>query len=75
MLYNNTDNIIFAKNNKIIESETTDMFFKDVSKLKKYKLDIPDSIELIDLVKKKKNIKLTDYKDVRDILKDIYKHV
>ena len=75
MLYNNTEKIIYAKNNRIIESTDTNSFYNNVSNLKKYKIDIPNSVELIYLVKQKKKIKLTDYKDVRDILKDIYKHV
>ena len=75
MLYNNTEMIIYAKNNRIIESTTTNSFYNNVTNLKKYKIDIPNSVEFIKLVKTRKNIKLTDYKDVRDIIKDIYKHV
>lgn len=75
MLYNNTENIIYAKNNKVIESNKTEEFFKDIKKLKKNKIEIPNSIGFINMVKEKKNVKLTNYKDVRDILKDIYKHV
>jgi len=75
MLYNNTENIIFAKNNRIIDSSTTNEFYNNISNLRKNKIDIPHSVELIHYIKQKKKIKLTDYKDVRDILKDIYKHV
>ena len=75
MLYNNTDNIIYAKNNRVIESSSTDEFFNNTSLLKRYKIELPDSVELINMIKTKKNKKLTNYKDVRDILKDIYKHV
>ena len=75
MLYENTSNIIYSKNNHIIEVTNTNDFFNNIKNIKKYKLDLPDSVEFINLVKEKKDIKLTDYKDVRDILKDIYKHV
>ena len=75
MLYNNTEMIIYAKNNRIIETTTTNAFYNNITRLRKYNIEIPDSVEFIKMVKYKKNIKLTDYKDVRDILKDIYKHV
>jgi len=75
MLYNNTEIIIYAKNNRIIESTNTDSFYNNITELKKTKLDIPNSVEFINYVRQKKKIKLTDYKDVRDILKDIYKHI
>ena len=75
MLYENTENIIFAEEDEIKKVANTNDFFKDIDYLKENKIDIPDSIEFIYLVEKKKEIKLTYYKDVRDILKDIYKHV
>ena len=50
-------------------------FYNNITELKKAKLDIPNSVEFINYVRQKKKIKLTDYKDVRDILKDIYKHI
>ena len=75
ILYNNTEMIIYAKNNRIIETASTNTFYNNITKLKKYKIEIPNSVEFIKLVKHKKNVKLTDYKDIRDIIKDIYKHV
>ena len=75
MLYNNTEIIIYAKNNRIIESTKTDSFYNNITELKKAKIDIPNSVEFINYVRQKKKIKLTDYKDVRDILKHIYKHI
>ena len=75
MLYNNTEIIIHAKNNRIMEEENTEDFYNNITNLRKYKIDIPNSVEFINYVKNKKKIKLTNYKDVRDILKDIYKHV
>ena len=63
------------KNYEIKKVTNTNDFFKDIDYLKENKIDVPDSVEFIYLVEKKKEIKLTYYKDVRDILKDIYKHV
>ena len=49
--------------------------YKEVDYLKRHKIDIPEIIEITHLAKKNKNIKIDYFKDVRDIIKDIYKHV
>ena len=46
-----------------------------ISKMKLLRQTIYEIVELTHLIKKKKKIKLEYHKDVRDILKDIYKHV
>ena len=43
--------------------------------LNKNKIDIPDIVEITYLAYKKKKIKIDYHKDIRDIIKDIYKHV
>ena len=43
--------------------------------LKKNRINITKIVEFTYLAKKKKNIKIDYHKDVRDIIKDIYKHV
>ena len=70
-----TNYLIIIKNNKtIIEGDTFEIL-KDVELLKKHHLDIPQIIEITYLARKKKNIKIDYFKDIRDIIKDIYKHV
>ena len=43
--------------------------------MKRNKIDIPEIIEFTYLAKKQKNVKIDYHKDIRDIIKDIYKHV
>lgn len=74
MLYKYTDYMIIAKNNKIIAEDTTSNVFQRVDFLKKNSIEVPD-IVLITYLAKKKNVKIDYHKDIRDIIKDIYKHV
>ena len=75
VLYKYTDNMIFIKNNKIVLEGSTKETYLQIDQLKKHKFEIPDIVEITYLAKKNKNIKLEYHKDVRDIIKDIYKHV
>ena len=75
MLYKYTNHLIIIKNNKVlVEGEPLDIF-KKIEYLKKNSIEIPEIIELTYLAKTKKNVKIDYHKDVRDIIKDIYKHV
>lgn len=74
MLYKYTDNMIISKNNKIIAEDTTSNVFQRVDFLKKNSIEVPE-IVLMTYLAKKKNVKIDYHKDIRDIIKDIYKHV
>lgn len=74
ILYKYTSNLIIKKNNLFIEDDTSKLFQR-VDFLHKNNIKVPEIIELTHLIKKKKKVKLEYHKDVRDILKDIYKHV
>jgi len=69
ILYKYIKNLIVIKKNKILVDD-------DIKVLEKNDLGIkiPEIIELTNIIKKK-NIKIGYHKDVRDILKDIYKHI
>ena len=75
ILYKYTDNMIFTKNGNIILQGDTDTLYQRVDFLKRNKFDIPEIIEFTYLAKKKKSVKIDYHKDIRDIIKDIYKHV
>lgn len=75
MLYKYTNNLIIAKNNNILVEGNTSDIYQRVDFLKRNSIIIPDLVELTYLAKKKKNIKIDYHKDIRDIIKDIYKHV
>ena len=51
------------------------MIYQRVDFLKRNKFDVPEIIEFTYLAKKKKAVKIDYHKDIRDIIKDIYKHV
>ena len=74
ILYKYTKYLVIKKNNLFIEGDTNKLFQR-VDFLHKNNIKVPEIIELTHLIKKKKKVKLEYHKDVRDILKDIYKHV
>ena len=73
-LYNYTDKMIFIKDNEVLIEGNTNSLYTDVKYLKENKFEIPD-IVLFTYKVKEKGINLSYHKDVRDIIKDIYKHV
>ena len=58
----------------IIDDETTKVF-QDIELLEDNTFEVPKILEITYLAKNKKGIKIDYHKDVRDIIKDIYKHV
>ena len=62
-------------NDEEIKFDKTDEIYSNVDLLKKLKLDVPTLSYITYKAKKDKNVKLFYSKDVRDIIKDIYKHV
>ena len=52
-----------------------DVFDEKASQKPLNKFSIPEIIEFTYLAKKKKSVKIDYHKDIRDIIKDIYKHV
>ena len=75
ILYKYTDNLIIFKNDKIVAEDKTEDLFKRVEFLKKHKVNIPQIVEFTYKVRRYKNVKIDYHKDIRDIIKDIYKHV
>lgn len=74
-IYNYTKHLIIFLNNKIIKEGQTFDILTNVNYLKKNKIDIPDIVEITYLALKNKKVKIDYHKDIRDIIKDIYKHV
>lgn len=74
-LYKYTNEIYFIKNNKIIVNCQTKELHQNIEILTKNKFNLPDIVEFTYLAKKKKNVKIDYHNDVRDIIKDIYKHI
>ena len=73
-------NVVIASNdsnkdNKVFMEGDTKEVYSDVLLLKKNNFDIPEIVEFVYLAKKKKNVKIDYHRDIRDLIKDIYKHV
>lgn len=75
ILYKYTNEMIFIKNNDIFLTGSTNEVYLRVDYLKRNKFELPEIIEFTYIAKKKKNVKIDYHKDVRDIIKDIYKHI
>lgn len=74
-IYQNTDNtIIYNKGNVVVQGKTKEVF-KDVELLKENKISIPEIVNFTYEAKLKKSVKLDYHQNIRDIIKDIYKHV
>ena len=75
ILYKYTSHLLVARNNKIIVEGNTDEIYHRVDFLKRNKIIIPEIVNFTYYARKKKGIKIDYHKDIRDIIKDIYKHV
>ena len=74
-LLQETEELIIFKNDKILAQENTMDCYQRVDFLKKHKIEVPDIIDFVYLAKKNKKAKIDYAKDIRDLIKDIYKHV
>ena len=74
-LYKYTKYMYFINDNKIVLEGNTKDTYKKINVLNKYNFKVPDSVLFINKVHKKKNIDLDYLQDIRDIMKDIYKHI
>lgn len=74
ILYSLVEELIILDGKKVVKQGPSDELFKDVELLHKYNIDVPNLIEFTNKAKEK-NIRLSYHKDIRDIIKDIYKHV
>lgn len=75
VLYDITDEIYLFKDNNVVLSGNTKDVLTDVDSLIRKKIPVPDLPLITYLAKKKKGVKLFYHSDVRDIIKDVYKHV
>ncbi len=74
VLYELTDDLIIIKKSKVIAADSSEIIFKDIDFLKKNNIDIPNLV-MFTTMARKKNIRLMYHKDIRDLIKDVYKHV
>lgn len=74
MLYEVTDNIIILANDTAIVNGPSKEILAIPELLNKYNIDMPDIIRFSYLAHKK-GVKLHYHSDIRDLIKDVYKHV
>ena len=75
-IYTFTKEVIVYKNKKVILSGTVENVFEENRNLLlKNGIAVPKSVIFTDKVKKLKKVKLNYHKDIRDLIKDIYKKV
>ena len=75
VLYQNTTKMLFVKNKRIFLESSTEEGYERVDYLKRNGFNIPDRVLFTYKAIKKKKVKINYHKDIRDIIKDIYKHV
>ena len=66
--------MIFVKNNHTVLEGDTNESYTRVDFLKRQGFSIPDIVEMTYKAKKTKGVKIIYHKDIRDLIKDIYKH-
>lgn len=74
LLYELTDDIVILQKGHILAADSTTKVYQSIELLEKNDIDIPDLIMFTSLAKQKK-VKLTYHRDIRDLIKDVYKHV
>ena len=74
-LYKYTKEMIFIKNDNVTRYDKTINVYKDIDFLNNNNYDIPLSVTFTSKVNNKKKVNLNYLQDIRDIIKDIYKHV
>ncbi len=76
IIYKYTKKTIIIKDKEVfIEAETENIFKDNFDLLLNNNFEIPKIVAFSNLVNNKKNIKLGYFKDIRDLIKDIYKKV
>lgn len=75
ILYQYTTKILFVKNKRIFLEAKTEEGYERVDYLKRNGFKLPDRVLFTYKAIKKKKVKIEYHKDIRDIIKDIYKHV
>ncbi len=75
LLYKYTKNIIILKDYQLIKQGLTKEVYEYVDLLLENDIELPDIITLAYKIKKNKDIHIDYHRDLRDLIKDIYKHI
>lgn len=75
VLYQYTDKMLFLKNKRIFLETDTKEGYERVDYLKRNGFQVPERVLFTYKAIKRKKVKIEYHKDIRDIIKDVYKHV
>lgn len=75
LLYKYTKNIIILKDYQLVNQGLTKDIYENVESLLDNDIEIPDIVTLAYKIKKNKDIHIDYHRDLRDLIKDIYKHI
>ena len=73
-IYDYCDKALILKDYTVLAYDDTKNIYENCKSLKQESLHVPDTV-LFTTKARNKNIKLKFHKDVRDLIKDVYKHV
>ena len=74
LLYEITDDIVILKKGHVLYNGNTYQTYQISEVINDKDIDIPDLVKFTYLAKQKK-VKLSYHRDIRDLIKDVYKHV
>lgn len=74
ILYELTDYLIIFKDNKMVINDKTSIVFNDKEFLNSNNIELPDLVSFSNKARNY-NIKLKNYKDIKDLIKEVYKNV
>lgn len=74
MLYELTDDIVILKKDLILAADSTVKVYQNIKLLEENDIEVPYLVTFTKLAKAKK-VKLAYHRDIRDLIKDVYKHV
>jgi len=75
ILYQYTKKLILLENNTILLEGNTKEVYENVKFMREHNFEIPDIVMFTSIAKQEKNVKIDFHRDIRDLIKDIYKHV
>ena len=75
ILYKYTKHLIIFKNNKVLKEGNSKEIYENVKFLLKEDIEIPDIVLFTYKAKTEKKVNIDYHRDIRDLIKDIYKHV
>lgn len=73
-IYDSSDYIFILDKGTLVYQATKNKLFKDSSILIKYGLKVPNLVNIVDIINKRKNIDLEYRNDINDLVKDIYRY-